>query len=79
MEEQLIHKEIHVSELFKRWPVLVAFFLDQKLDCVGCSLKRFCTVEDVVTSYDFISDDFIPALNAQIQAQADEKTSNGRG
>ena len=70
-----MHKDIHVSDLFKRWPFLIAFFLDQKLDCVGCSLNRFCTLEDVVISYDFVSNDFIAALNAHGQAHANDEST----
>lgn len=79
MEEQILRKDIHVSELFKHWPDLVSFFLDQKMGCVGCSLMRFCTLEDVAIAYELDRDGFIAALNAYVQAQDDEKTSTGKG
>ncbi len=79
MEEQRIHKDILIADLLKHWPTLVPFFLEQKMDCVGCSLMRFCTVADAVVAYDLELDDFIMALNAQVQAQDDENRSTGKG
>ena len=73
MKGSAIYKDIYVSDLFKSWPALLSLFMDQKLDCIGCSLVRFCTVEDIAVAYDLDLDEFITILNEYVQTQDDEK------
>lgn len=43
--------ETTVESLLKSTPKAVRFFLDWHLACVGCGFARFCTLGDVVKTY----------------------------
>lgn len=52
MNDELEITEITVESLLKSAPdVAVRFFLDWRLGCVGCGFARFCTLGDVVATY----------------------------
>ena len=43
--------ETTVESLLKSTPKAVRFFLDWHAACVGCGFARFCTLGDVVKTY----------------------------
>jgi hypothetical protein len=40
-----------VADFLALSPLMVSFLVDLRVDCVGCSMNRFCTVEDLCTLY----------------------------
>jgi hypothetical protein len=48
-----------VSDLFARSSELVSLFLSWKVDCVGCSMNRFCTLSDVCDAYQLTPDEVV--------------------
>jgi hypothetical protein len=50
------------ADLLRTTPKAVRFFIDQGTACAICSLARFCTLKDVVTTYDLDEDRFLEAL-----------------
>ncbi|MFN8414287.1 MAG: hypothetical protein U0Z26_18040 [Anaerolineales bacterium] len=43
--------EITVADLLKSTPLTAGFFIKLHTACVGCYLTRFCTLQDVVNTY----------------------------
>jgi hypothetical protein len=43
--------ETNVEDFLKSTPKSVRFFLNWKTACVGCGFARFCTLGDVVKTY----------------------------
>lgn len=43
--------EISVEHVLKSTPGAVRFFLDWHTACVGCGFARFCTLNDVINTY----------------------------
>ncbi len=43
--------EMSVKELFDTDPMLIKKFMELKLDCIGCPMDEFHTIEDVAKEY----------------------------
>ena len=54
--------EITVADLLKSNPAAVSFFIHQQTACVGCYLAKFCTLEDVINTYQLSQQSFLEEL-----------------
>jgi hybrid cluster-associated redox disulfide protein len=52
MDTQIIHAQLVVEDVFKKWPQTFSVFRSRNADCIGCLMQRFCTLEDVARIYD---------------------------
>jgi len=43
--------ETNVANLLQKFPQANRFFITQKTACVGCYMARFCSLEDVISTY----------------------------
>ncbi len=62
-----------VEFILSNWPETMRIFIDQKTDCVGCLLVRFCSVRDVASIYDLDTEKFV----AELQLVAQNRMSKG--
>lgn len=53
--------------MMQAYPQTVSVFLALKMGCVGCSLERFCSLEDVAASYELSLDVVLEKLRESIQ------------
>lgn len=51
MNDELALSTTSVADFLKATPKAARFFLGQKTACVGCLLAKFCTLQDVVKTY----------------------------
>jgi len=51
-EETLALLETSIAELLQKFPQTSRFFISQKTGCVGCYMARFCSLEDVISTYE---------------------------
>lgn len=51
MSNELEISETAVESLLKSTPKAVRFFLGWRTACVGCGFARFCTLGDVIKTY----------------------------
>lgn len=51
MEHPALTLTTTLAELLEQQPKAAAVLLDLRVDCVGCSMKRFCTLEDMCQDY----------------------------
>jgi succinylglutamate desuccinylase len=54
--------ETSVEKFLKSTPNAVRFFLDRHAACVGCGFARFCTLKDVIDTYQLDEKVFIEEL-----------------
>ena len=62
MNNILAISETSVADLLTATPKAVRFFINQGTACAICSLARFCTLKDVITSYNLDEDVFLEEL-----------------
>ena len=51
-----------MADVLKRIPATVKFFINQHTDCVGCRLAHFCSMNDVVKTYELDEKKFMEEL-----------------
>ncbi len=51
METLTLSSRTLVADLLATTPPVAAVFVELRLGCVGCSLNKFCTLEDVCDQY----------------------------
>ena len=51
-----------VADLLKATPKAVRFFIDHGTACAICSLARFCTLKDVIITYELDEKSFVEDL-----------------
>lgn len=66
MNDVLNLAEISVADLLKSTPATARFFIEQHTACVGCYLARFCTLNDVVKTYELDEAKFFKAISKHI-------------
>jgi len=67
MQQQTITAASRVWDLLTETPALVDLFLELHLDCVGCSMEKFCTIEEVSSHYDLDFEPFLQRIQERIQ------------
>jgi hypothetical protein len=66
MNEALISSETTVTNLLKEFPQATRFFIIQKTSCVGCFMAVFCTLKDVIETYEVDENKFLAELDKVI-------------
>jgi len=56
--------EITAEKLIQSSTKAVRFFLDWKLACAGCGFARFCTLENIVKTYQLDEEKFLEEAQA---------------
>jgi succinylglutamate desuccinylase len=62
MNEGSEFSETSVENILKSTPKAVRLFLDRHTACVGCGFARFCTLKDVINTYQLDEKLFIEEL-----------------
>jgi len=62
MNNSLAISETTVADLLTTTPNAVRFFIDHGTACAICSLGRFCTLKDVITTYELDETAFLDDL-----------------
>ncbi|MCX6081969.1 MAG: hypothetical protein NTW32_20775 [Chloroflexi bacterium] len=55
-----------VAEILAYSPQIVRLFVEKHIDCAGCSMAPFCTVEEICKSYNLVVRDFIDEIQAAL-------------
>ncbi len=63
MNEHLELLDLIVADVLKSSPATVKFFISQHTDCVGCRLSHFCTIKDVIKTYELDEKKFLETLS----------------
>jgi hybrid cluster-associated redox disulfide protein len=57
-----------IQELFDQFPLAVPVFFRYRMDCVGCWLQRFCTLNDAAVSYAIPLKDLLDEIQQAVNA-----------
>ena len=68
MNDDFEISETTVENFLKSTPKAVRFLIDRHAACVGCGFARFCTLKDVINTYQFDEKLFLEEL-AKIAVQ----------
>lgn len=63
-ENSHIGFEMTVDEVMRRWPATIRVFLVFRMNCVGCPIAGFHTVEDACREHGAAPGHFLSALRA---------------
>jgi hypothetical protein len=72
MDDKLKLLETSVEELLKSTPNATRFFLNWHTACIGCSFARFCTLNEVITTYQLDETKFLEEV-LKLTAQKNQK------
>lgn len=67
-----------VAEILALGPEIALLFLDWRTECVGCSLVRFCTLEDVSRYYGLDLDQMLNQIQERIETDGSHSYSTRR-
>lgn len=48
----MLSPHILVADLLDTSPLVVSLLLELRVDCVGCSMNKFCTLEELCARYE---------------------------
>jgi hypothetical protein len=51
MEHLTLSPRTLVADLLAATPLIAPLFVELRVDCIGCSMNKFCTVEDLCDQY----------------------------
>jgi hybrid cluster-associated redox disulfide protein len=75
----ILQKGTLVSDVLAACPPTVAFFLQHRLDCVGCRMAGFCTLEDVCEHYSLEIEWLLAELAALVQPEQGSPAVHSKG
>ncbi len=59
-----IHPDESVAAVLEKWPKSVRLFLEYRMNCVGCEMSKFETLQDACAIYHIDLDQFIEKLSS---------------
>lgn len=65
-----------VADVLARGSEIALLFLDWRTECVGCSLVRFCTLEDVSRYYGLDLDDMLNQIQERMETNGSHASSS---
>ena len=65
--------QMNVGELMTRWPEVIPVFIRHRFSCVGCSMSRFDTLNDVATNYHIDPERLLNELLAEVPVERASK------
>jgi len=63
MNEHLELLDMSVEDVLKSTPSTIKFFISQQADCIGCRMAHFCSLRDVIKTYELDEKKFLKELS----------------
>lgn len=60
--------QLTVHQLLDKYPSVIKVFISFAPVCIGCSVERFCTLEDVTQHYDIPLQEWTHAIEEAISS-----------
>ena len=67
----MLSPHVLVADLLDAFPPMASLLLELRLDCLGCSMNKFCTLEELCKHYELDLDTFIVTIQKKIDIQPD--------
>ena len=59
--------DIPIEKILARWPETIPVFLEYRMNCVGCFMSPFDTLEDALAVYGLPTETVLTALNQRVK------------
>ena len=59
---EVLHDQITVDEVLRRWPETWVVFKDKGTQCLGCFMQRFCSLREVAEAHQLSLQELIQEL-----------------
>ena len=66
MKKSMLTPDMTVDQVMNRWPASIRVFMDFRLNCVGCPIATFHSVDEASREHGIDSDAFLLALRAGV-------------
>ena len=63
----MISSTILVADLLIFYPLVTSLFIELRVNCIGCSMNRFCTLEDLCKYYDLDLKKISDRIHGQVE------------
>ena len=63
----ILEPEMTVKDVLKTWPSAYTVFLNGKVECIGCFLQKFCTLQEVANVYQVSLEEFMDELERHVR------------
>ena len=63
MNEHLELLDMSVEDVLKSTPSTIKFFISQHADCIVCRMAHFCSLRDVIKTYELDEKKFLKELS----------------
>jgi hypothetical protein len=72
MEQPTVSSRTHISELLALSPLMAPLLIELRVDCIGCSMNRFCTLAALCSQYELNVDDVTERIQTRLAILAEK-------
>lgn len=66
MEKYIITPNLYINDVLNTWPETIPVFFNFKMNCVGCDMNLFETIQDALQIYNLSAEIFLHEINAVV-------------
>ena len=66
MQHPLLSSQLLVADLLGFSPLIAPLLIELRTDCIGCSMAKFCTLEELCRQYHFDLETFIATIQERL-------------
>ena len=67
----MLSPRILVADLLNRSPLITELLFEMRVDCLGCSMNKFCTLEEVCIRYELDLENVISKVQEKLNIRTD--------
>jgi hypothetical protein len=67
----MLSPQMLVADLLDTSPLVASLLFELRVDCLGCSMNKFCTLEEVCTQYELDLENVIYKVQEKLNKRTD--------
>ena len=67
----MLSPQMLVADLLDTSPLIASLLLELRVDCLGCSMNKFCTLEELCAQYELDLDNVISKVQEKLNIRTD--------
>jgi hypothetical protein len=67
----MLSSRILVADLLNRSPLIAQLLFEMRVDCLGCSMNKFCTLEELCAQYELDLENVIYKVQEKLNIRTD--------
>ena len=72
MEHPTLSPGMQVADLLAASPLMAGALVELRTDCVGCSMNRFCTLQEMCDQYELEFESIVKFLQERLESHASD-------